>query len=231
MKTFAIIAAMEEELVYLKKIIPTYERKEKYGKFVELGNLGENKIILALAGIGKVNAATTTTLIIDEFKPDYIINTGCAGAISPQLEISDVVIGKQIVQSDVNITKFNYQIGQIPTLPQFFISDTRLIEAAQKAILKETNLNIHLGLISSSDTFVDNEILINKIKTLFPEALCCEMEGGAIAQVAYQAKVPFIIIRSISDKANINSNIDFKQYIELASENSAKFVIKMIDLL
>ena len=228
MKTFAIIAAMEEELVYLRKIIPVSETKTIFGKTIEFATVENNKIILALAGIGKVNAAMTTTIIINNFNPDYIINTGSAGGIAEAVGISDVVIGKSVVQADVNITKFNYQIGQIPNLPQCFNSDENLIQAAKKAIEKETELKIHLGLISSADIFIDNEDTIERILTYFPDALCCEMEGGAIAQVAYLAKVPFIIIRSISDKANLNSNMDFKQYINQASENSAKIVIELI---
>lgn len=226
-----IISAMEEELqVILNAAI--IERKETKAcmKF-NFGRLHENEVVLVTSGIGKVNAAICTQILIDDFNVDIIINVGVAGGVGKEVYPGDVVIGDSLVQHDVDTTVFGDRIGQIPRLDTYeFKSDKMLIEKSENACREITEHKIFTGRIVSGDQFIANGA---KIKWLDEEfhALACEMEGASIAQVCYLNRIPFVVIRSISDNANNGAHIDYEKFKLTAVKNSSEILSNMIKLI
>lgn len=224
---YGIIGAMDEEVEY---IINEMEGKQSFeianSLFVE-GKINDTEVVLVKSGIGKVNAAMTTTILIERFQPTHIINTGSAGGFDSSLEVGDVVIGKNLVYHDVDVTAFDYQYGQVPKLPPTFTSDEQLIEQAI-SVFKELNIPYRSGLIATGDSFMSDAERVKRVKEIFPEMLAAEMEGTAIAQVCHQYELPFIVIRSISDIAGKDAEISFNEFLKLAAKNAANIILKMI---
>ena len=227
MQNYGIIAAMQEEMQEIQKLMKNISNKEIYGlNFIE-GKISDKTIILVEAGVGKVNAARTTQILIDKFDIDAVINIGSAGAANDKLNIGDIVIGKKLVQHDFDITAFGHPKGYISNAGQYFSSDRKLIEKMENAIkdLENKDFNILVGTIASGDIFCTDSNMKEKIKSKF-EADAIEMEGAAIAQVCKLDNIPFIVIRGISDSPNGNNNITFEQYLEKASQRCAQIIEK-----
>jgi len=224
MKYIGIIAAMNEEVQEIEKLMSNISVNEIYElKFIQ-GKINEKDVVLVKCGVGKVNAARTTQILTDNFDLDYIINVGTAGGLNDKIDIGDVVIAEKLIQHDFDITAAGREKGYITDLGKYFYSDKRLIEKAKSVINTiDDNFNCFIGTIATGDIFVQDLEIKDKIKRGF-NADCTEMEGAAIAQVCTLNKVPFIIIRSISDKPNGNNAVDFEKYLELACERYAKFI-------
>ena len=171
-------------------------------------------------------------IMIDNFEIDAIINVGSAGATNEQLNIGDIVIGKKLIQHDFDITAFGHPKGYISNVGEYVESDERLIKKIEKAIsdIKENDFKIKIGTIVSGDIFCTEIKMKEKVRTKF-NADAIEMEGAAIAQVCKLDKVPFIIIRSISDSPNGNNNITFDQFLEKASKRCAEIIKKYLQIL
>lgn len=230
MQNYGIIAAMQEEMQEIQKLMKNISNKEIYGlNFIE-GKISDKTIILVEAGVGKVNAARTTQILIDKFDIDAVINIGSAGAANDKLNIGDIVIGKKLVQHDFDITAFGHPKGYISNAGQYFSSDRKLIEKMENAIknLENIDFNIFLGTIASGDIFCTNINMKEKIKNKF-NADAIEMEGAAIAQVCQLDNIPFIVIRGISDSPNGNNEITFEQYLEKASKRCADTIEKFME--
>jgi len=226
-----IIGAMEVEVVRLREQL-TNRNEQKKGAFVfYTGNLNDVEIVLLQSGIGKVNAAIGTAILIDTFKPDYVINTGAAGGFSGDLKVGDIVISEEVIQHDMDCTVFGYQMGQVPGMPVSFKANEKLISLADKSVHQLTNLQTKKGTILTGDQFMNNPEATNKIKAIFPAAEAVEMEGAAIAQTCYQFNIPFVVIRSISDIAGQENAIEYKEFVETAAVNSAKMVTEMVRVL
>ena len=176
---------------------------------------------MVISGVGKVNAARTTQILIDKFDTKYIINVGSAGALNDNLKIGDIVIGSKLVQHDFDVTAFGHEKGYISEIGKFFESDSKIIKKSKN--VKIDNINIVIGTIASGDIFCTDIKMKENIRNKF-NADCIEMEGAAIAQVCCLSKIPFIIIRSISDIPNQKNQIDFSRYIKIASKNCAEFI-------
>ena len=225
MKKYGIIAAMKEEMQEIEKIMTEREIKKIYElNFIE-GKINNTEIVLVEAGIGKVNAARTTQILIDNFDIDAVINVGSAGSANDELEIGDIVIADKLVQHDFDITAMGYPKGYINNVGQYLECDCRLIEKIQNVIFKIYNndFKIKIGTIASGDIFCTESKMKEKIKTKF-NADAIEMEGAAIAQVCKLDSKPCIIIRSISDKPNGNNHITFAEYLEKASKRCAMII-------
>lgn len=224
---YGIIGAMDEEIEYIKQHI---ENKQTYeianSLFIE-GEINGKQVILVKSGIGKVNAAMTTTMLIERFQPTYIINTGSAGGFERGLKVGDVIVGKELVYHDVDVTAFDYKFGQVPKLPPTFKSDEQLVDKAI-TVLEELNIGYRSGLIATGDSFMSDAERVAQLKKMFPQLLASEMEGTAIAQVCYQYEIPFIVIRSLSDIAGKDAEITFKDFLQLASKNATNIIMKMI---
>ena len=205
------------------------EEKKIYDLTFFIGKINNTEVVLVEAGVGKVNAARTTQILIDNFEIGAIINVGSAGAANDELDIGDIVIGKKLVQHDFDITAFGHPKGFISNVGQYVESDSKLIKKMEQTIaeLQDKEFKIKIGTIASGDIFCTEIKMKEKIKSKF-EADAIEMEGGAIAQVCKLDKVPFIIIRSISDSPNGNNNITFDQFLEKASKRCAIIIKKFM---
>lgn len=222
MDKVGIIVAMQEELEEVLKIMKEIEEKEIYGISFINGKIENTEVVVVKSGVGKVNAARTTQILIDKLDVKSIINVGSAGALNPALNIGDIVIAEKLIQHDFDITAFDHNKGYITGVGDYIYCDENLINKFQEA---ENNIdnnayNIKTGIIASGDIFCTDIDMKNKIYSKF-NADCVEMEGAAIAQVCYLDKIPFIVIRSISDSPNGNNAIVFDEFVKLASKRCA----------
>ena len=226
----AIIGAMDEEIESLKPQIENCVESEIAGfKFFD-GTINNQSVVLLQSGIGKVNAAVGTTILIENFKPACIINTGSAGGFDQALEVGDVIISDEVCYHDVDVTAFDYVMGQVPQMPARFKANDELIKVAQSLeTLKE--VKTVTGLIATGDIFMHNPQKVEETRKHFPTMQACEMEAAAIAQTAHRYDIPFIIFRSLSDIAGKESNISFPEYVKQAGVHSAKMAVELISKL
>lgn len=228
MDTIGVIGAMDEEIELLKLKLHDPEIYRRGGNTFYIGELYNSRIILLKSGIGKVNAAIGSTIMISKYDPMCIINTGSAGAIFKDLKIGDVVISTDVVHHDVDVTAFGYEFGQVPQLPHAFLPHEDLVAMAEKAGKNLEDISVHLAGIATGDSFMNDPDKIMEIKKKFPTVAAIEMEAAAIAQTCHQFSKPFIIIRSISDNADEEASVSFDTFIKKAADNSAKMVLEMI---
>ena len=226
--TLGIIAAMSEELEILLKYMQLDSSTTKAGMTFNKGKLWSNEVIAVVCGIGKVNAAVCTQILVSEFNVDKVINVGVAGGIGKDIYPGDVVIATNLVEHDMDTTAFGDPHGQVPRMDTFdFKCDSSLIESANSACKKVGGFNTFTGRIVSGDVFVAD---VEKIKWLEKEfnALSCEMEGASIAHVCYLNNIPVVVIRSISDNANNGAHMDFEKFTPIAVKNSTSILKEML---
>lgn len=224
----AIIGAMEEEVTILRENIENRKVETIAGYEFTTGKMNNKEVILLRSGIGKVNAAMSTAILIHQFKPDVVINTGSAGGFNSALKVGDLVISTEVRHHDVDVTIFGYEYGQVPQMPPAFIADEKLIAAAEEGAKHIEGIKIEKGLVATGDSFMNDLERVKFVRDKFPQLQAAEMEAAAIAQVAHQFNVPFVIIRSLSDIAGIESNISFDQFLETAALNSANLVMNIV---
>jgi adenosylhomocysteine nucleosidase len=227
----AIIGAMEEEVTLLRENIKDKKQETIAGCEFTFGNMHGTEVILLRSGIGKVNAAMSTTILLEKFKPDYIINTGSAGGFNPLLNVGDAVISSEVRHHDVDVTAFGYEYGQVPQLPAAFTADEKLVAIAESAAKEINDIQVVKGAIATGDSFMNDPVRVDFIRTKFDNLQAVEMEAAAIAQVAHQFNVPFVIIRSLSDIAGKESDVSFDQFLDKAALHSASLVMKMVKAL
>ncbi len=227
MQNIGIIGAMEEEITLLQQKANITDTKKIIGLTFYQGTLQNKKIVLVKSGIGKVNAALCTQVLIDHFDVDCIINVGVAGAIYKELTIGDIVISEDAVQHDMDTSVFGDPIGIIPRMEEsYFKADKTLIELAKKCHLT-SKANIFVGRIASGDQFISTPEGKQKIWDTV-QGYCAEMEGAAIAHACYLNQIPFVIIRSISDDAENKAHITYEQFVKIAATNSSELLEKML---
>lgn len=230
MKRVGIIFAMEEELKELLKYLNIEKEYNIFDlKFYE-GKINNVDCILVKSGVGKVNAARTTQILIDNIQVDYIFNIGVAGGVSEILKVGDIVIGQSLVQHDFDITAFNHEKGYIPEVGVYINSDEYLFRLANDVLYNDENINVVSGVIASGDIFCTELKMGQKINTKF-NALCVEMEGASIAQICYLSHIPFLVLRSISDTPNNDNVIAYEEFLESSSKNIAKAMNKILEKL
>ncbi|BCG57884.1 5'-methylthioadenosine/adenosylhomocysteine nucleosidase [Paenibacillus sp. URB8-2] len=230
--SIAIIGAMEEEVEVLRSRLENVRRTEAAGGSYYSGTLEGRDIVLLQSGIGKVNAALTTTLLIERYQPELIINTGAAGGIGSSLRIGDVVVGTELAYSDVDATAFlQYEYGQVPRMPaRYPVPEEFLALARQLAAARKQDGRVLTGLITTADSFIGSKEAADFIRGRFPESLATDMEGAAIAQTAYRFGVPFLAVRAISDLAGSEAEGLFTSHLDLAAVNAAEFVLDWVKL-
>lgn len=228
MSIIGIIGAMSLEVEMLIKSMTVKEKKECAGNMYYIGELFDKEIVVTSCGVGKVNAASSTQILISEFKVDCIINTGIAGGMHSAVEVCDLVISKDVTHHDVRPE----QMKSCYPYQEYFESDSTLIRVAVEAIEKEKiiNGNYHIGRIVSGESFIDNLELKEQITNAF-NPHCVEMEGSAIGHVAYINKIPFVVIRSISDNADNEATLSYDEFERIAAEQSSRIVINIIEKL
>lgn len=227
MKRTGIIVAMKEELEEILKIMNNINKKEIYNIQYFEGTINKTKIIIVESGVGKVNAARITQILIDKLEVEEIINVGSAGALNEELNIGDIIIADKLIQHDFDITAFKHNKGYITGVGEYIETDKILIEKFKNSAYKIENrtYKIKVGTIASGDIFCTDSKMKDKIHSKF-NADCVEMEGAAIAQVCYLDKIPFIVIRSISDTPNGNNASIFDEFVKLASKRCSEILAK-----
>lgn len=229
MKKIGIIAAMQEEMNAIKEIMENISEKQIYELIFVEGKINEKECVLVKCGVGKVNSSRVTQILIDKFDIEYIINVGSAGTANNELNIGDIVIGESLVQHDFDITAFGHKKGFISNVGESIKSEKGLIEKFKKVIneVENRDYKIKIGTIASGDIFCTENIMKEKINRKF-NADAIEMEGAAIAQVCYLDRIPFIVVRSISDTPNGSNNLTFEKYLEMASKRCSDIIKKFI---
>jgi adenosylhomocysteine nucleosidase len=201
-----IIVAMSKELDLLLPLLKNSEKSRMGGFEFHCGKVGRHDVMVMQCGIGKVNAAMGTLTLVNSFLPDFVINSGVAGGADPTVKVLDVVAGARVAYHDVWCGPES-ELGQVQGLPLYFEGAKRLLN------LVPEREGIHKGLICSGDQFIDTLDAVTRIKGDFPEALAVDMESGAIAQVCYLNKVPFLALRVISDSPGA-SHDNTRQYLD-----------------
>lgn len=223
MNKLGIIVAMEEEKEAIQELFENFEIKEIYDLRFYIGKIDEKKCILTQSGVGKVNAARTTQVLLDHFKVDMVINLGVAGAINNSLEVGDIVIAKEVVQHDFDITAFGHSKGYITGVGNSVICDRDIVNKLEKRIkeIPEKKYNVKLGIVATGDIFCTEIYMKDKIRSKF-KADVVDMECGAIAQVCYLNNIPFIAIRSVSDTPDGENAKTFDENLKLSSSRCAE---------
>jgi adenosylhomocysteine nucleosidase len=226
-----IIGAMSIEIETLLKKVQNLTQEQKGIRTFHLGTINAKPVVIVLAGIGKVNAAVTTSLLLENYPIETLINIGVAGGQNG-VKHKDVVISSEVLYHDVDVTKFDtYVHGQVPGEEPTFIADKELLSKT-KTILDTLHFDYKVGRICSGDQFVYSKDKIKEVNTLYNDIYGIEMEAGAIAHVATMYEVPFIIYRSISDILDDeNQAHDFNTFVEEASNNASLVLQRLIEAL
>ncbi|WP_413362830.1 5'-methylthioadenosine/S-adenosylhomocysteine nucleosidase [Lysinibacillus sp. 3P01SB] len=227
----AVIGAMEQEVEQLRATLENTKTETIANSEYTTGTYKGKEVILLKSGIGKVNAAMTTTVLLHTFKPDVVINTGSAGGYDPALEVGAVVISDEVRHHDVDVTIFGYEMGQVPQMPAAFKADMKLMEVAREAVTEVGEHQYGIGLICSGDAFMNDPERVEKVREYFPQMKAVEMEAAAVAQVCHQFDTPFVVIRALSDIAGKESNVSFDEFLPVAAKHSTAIVLKAIEKL
>ena len=226
-----IIGAMDEEVEQLISAMEVTKTLEKASMKFHSGSLNGLPVTVVRSGIGKVNAAVCAQILVDEFEADTLVNTGIAGSLNNDVDIADVVLSVDVLHHDMDARGFGYELGQIPRMDTLsFKADQRLIEYAKKACESVPEIGVHEGRVVSGDQFISDKDKKNAIIENF-NGMCTEMEGAAIAQTAYLNNIPFVIIRTISDKADDSATMDYPEFEKIAIANSVKILKRFCELL
>ncbi|SET29145.1 5'-methylthioadenosine/adenosylhomocysteine nucleosidase [[Clostridium] polysaccharolyticum] len=229
MSKLGIIGAMDEEVSILKDKLEAKKVETVAQMEFHTGKLEGKEVVIVRSGIGKVNAAVCTQILISQFGVDVVINTGVAGSLRNEINIGDIVLSKDALNHDMDATGFGYAPGMIPRMEvSIFESDEKLLQLAKK-INEEVNQDIctFVGRVVSGDQFISSaekkKFLVNQF-----QGYCTEMEGAAIAQAAYLNQIPYLVIRAISDKADNSAEMDYSEFERKAIEHTVNLVIGIV---
>jgi len=225
-----IIGAMDEEVQQIVNTMVVEKVESKASMNFNMGKLSGKDVVIVRSGIGKVNAAVCTQILVDDFNVEYIINTGIAGSLKSEIDIADIVISDDVLHHDMDASGFGYALGQIPRMETLsFKADAKLIALAKDSCAHVIpQVGVHIGRIVSGDQFISNKEVKDKIISNF-SGYCTEMEGAAIAQTAYLNNVPFLILRAISDKADDSATMDYPTFEAQAIKNSVLLIKELVN--
>ena len=224
---YGIICAMEEEIKTLVEKLADKQEQSIADMKYYTGTINGHEVVLVQPGIGKVQAAVNTAFLANNFHVDCIINSGSAGGIGDGMHVGDVVLSTGTAYHDADSTAFGYKMGQMPGQPQIFEADAHLREAVKKAA-EENGLPVREGLIVTGDQFINSTAKIKQIKSIFPDALCSEMEGAAVGQVAHEFNIPYLVIRAMSDVGDEEASQSFDEFVIDAGKRSAKMILTLL---
>lgn len=229
MKRIGIIGAMAQEVSTLVSQLDNPHRYEHAGFVFHSGMRYGLEVIVLQSGIGKVNAAVGTAILLERHQPDAVINTGSAGGFATDLSIGDVIISSELRHHDVDAMVFGYEIGQVPGMPAAYLADTQLCNVARSAITSLGEVKVREGLIATGDAFMADPARVEATRALFPSMLAVEMEGAAIAQTCHLYGCPFVVIRALSDIPGSGDNhLSFDQFLAVAADHSSRMVDQML---
>ncbi|MEI7027844.1 5'-methylthioadenosine/adenosylhomocysteine nucleosidase [Paenibacillus sp. y28] len=226
--TIGLIGAMQEEIELMQQVLEQQESVQKAGISFIKGQYAGKNVILCRCGVGKVNAAVCTQLLVDHFQVDVVLFTGVAGALDPSLDIGDIVISTDCIQHDMDASVLGFPRGTIPFAEvSVFEAEPELVKLAADCSRKVFEGRTLEGRILSGDQFIASR---ETVKQLYEElgGACTEMEGAAVAQVCVMNKVPFVIIRSMSDKADGSAHVNFAEFTVRASANSHQIIEQIL---
>lgn len=227
----AVIGAMEQEVEYLRAELENPTTEVIANSEYTSGTINGKDVILLKSGIGKVNAAMTTTILLEKYQPDVVINTGSAGGFDEALNVGAIVISDEVRHHDCDVTVFGYEIGQMAGMPAAYTADEKLIAVAKEAVAEVGEHEAAVGLICSGDVFMADPVRVATVREQFPTMKACEMEAAGVAQVCYQFGTPFVVIRALSDIAGKQSNVSFDEFLPVAAKHSTQIVLKAIEKL
>lgn len=222
----AIMGAMKEEIAPLLKHYKDYKEVEYADNIFYETKFNNIDIVIAYSKIGKIFSSLTASTMIEKFNCTHLLFTGVAGGINPKLKIGDLIVADKLCQHDVDITAFGHPYGFIPE-SSIYIETDKVLKELLITTCNKLGIEVTEGIIATGDQFIANE---DRKKFILEEfnADALEMEGSSVAVVCKSLKIPFIILRSISDTANGEANTDFDAFLEIAAKNSAKIIINMI---
>lgn len=221
MKKLGIIGAMAVEVETLKSEMQNLTVTHKAGMDFYDGILEGLPVVIVQCGVGKVNAAMCAQVLCDCFHVTHLVNTGIAGSLCAELDIGDLLISKDAMYHDFDAQHFGYEMGEVPGMGVLtFDADAEMIAYAQAAAEAVNPGHSRIGRVASGDMFVAEKAVKENIiaKT---QALCTEMEGTAIAHVAFRNELPFVILRAISDKADDSAEMDYPTFEAIAAHRCA----------
>lgn len=229
MTKIGIIGAMELEVEQLKNVMSVTAVVKKAGMDFFEGALNGASVVIVRCGIGKVNAALCVQILADVFEVTHVINTGVAGSLNPKLDIGDILISKDALHHDMDVTIFGYQLGEVPQMGfREFAADEKLMILAKEACEKANpDINVMYGRVVSGDQFISSKEVKERLISVF-HGDCAEMEGASIAHGAHLNGIPFVIIRAISDKADDSAEMDYPTFEAAAAKHSAALVMEMV---
>lgn len=229
--SIAIIGAMDEEIALILNELEESTPFHRAGITFYRGKFHEKEIVVCKSGVGKVNAAVVTQILIDQFQVKSVVFTGVAGALGPDLEIGDIVISSSCMYHDMDVTALGFAKGEIPYQEHsIFHADERLVQLACEAGKKLYPLRVFQGRILSGDQFITDRLKVVALHTEL-SGLCTEMEGAAVAHVCSINDIPFVIIRSMSDKADGSAHLNFAEFTKQASLHSFLIVSEIMQSL
>ncbi len=222
-----IIAAMNVEMESFRSFIQDPISDTIAGISFVSGTIEGKEVVTAVSGVGKVAAAMCAQAMISTYHPDVIINTGVAGSLSSDLSIGSLAISTAVIQHDVDTSALGDPIGYLSDIKKIEIPADRNVSEHLIACAKVLGIRTMGGIIASGDQFIGSDEKKAFIQEHF-HAIACEMEGGAVGQVCYQNRVPFCILRAISDSADSSSNMDYNAFIEMAASQSVRLLYAYI---
>jgi adenosylhomocysteine nucleosidase len=249
--TIGIICAIPQECAYLRSVLSGADREQIAHITFDSGELDANRVVLAAAGMGKVNTGLVATLLADRFRCHTIVFTGVAGGLDPRLHIGDIVIADRVVQHDFGVIEDErlapYQPGHVPFInaterfgypvdPELIDRVTRRLEGFTLPALPvaaggtDTHPRITYGTVLTGDQYLHCESTRTRLHDDFG-ALAIEMEGGALAQVCEAFDIPWLVIRALSDLAGADSGVDFNLFAQEVAISSARVLLHLLPTL
>ncbi|MBQ9828506.1 MAG: 5'-methylthioadenosine/adenosylhomocysteine nucleosidase [Lachnospiraceae bacterium] len=228
-KTWGIIGAMEVEVEDLRDRLENVMVSKIASMYFYDGTFEGKRVIVVRSGVGKVNAAMCTQILVDRYNVSAVINTGIAGSLKNEIDIGDIVVSTDAVQHDVDATVFGYKKGQIPQSEEYIFPANKELRELAVRVCRESipGIKVFEGRILSGDQFVSDDAVKADLVREFG-GYCTEMEGASIAQAAWLNKVPFVILRAISDKADGSAGMVYDEFEKMAAVNSVTLVTNMI---
>ena len=224
-----IIGAMAVEIATLKENMRSVTQQDRAGMTFYEGQLGSMRVVLVQCGVGKVNAAMCTQILVDCFEVTHVVNTGIAGSLCADLDIGDLVVSRDVIHHDFDLRFWNRPIGQVPGMDvTAFPADEKMLRLAFAAAEKVNPGHTRIGRVASGDQFICSFEQKEKI-IADTAAVCAEMEGAAIAHTAYRNGVPFVVIRAISDKADDSAQMDYPTFEALAAARCANVIMLLAE--
>ena len=227
MTKLAIMGAMEEEITPLLSHFTDVQKNEYANNTYYEAKYNNLDVVIAYSKIGKVFSTLTATTMIEKFGCDTLLFSGVAGGVNPELKIGDLIVANKLSQHDLDITAFGHPHGYVPGGAVYVNTDEKLKNIALE-VAYENNIKIIEGIIATGDQFVCDEKRKDFIANTF-NADALEMEGASVAVVCDALKVPCLILRAISDTADMDAGFNFEEFLETSAKNSANFLMKVIE--